>query len=511
MRVVPQTLQGAPELSAAEREALAVLAEHARERARLDCVWLFNHPPEPQSDEAVELLAGACSRGSQPLAEAAARAAIARSLRGDRRRFDRGRGAEAAGTRVATAARATSAVSAAGQPGEAAGSPEAEQALRELAGVALRLLGGPEAGNAAGGAAGTGAARGAAPAASSSSVDPDRAAAFGGGLGAAMTRLQKPPILVESRERLAAATDERTGSQGEVVSIAETDIGLALAVMARANRLAQRPRAGIVSVPEAVAALGVAAVAELAAELPDAAESPRDPIGTATMRLTGHAIAARAAAEAVAIHTGATHRDTLRLAALIHDVGKVALAAASGTYLDRAVDPRVRPDERVAGERRRMGIDHAGLGGIALGRLGLPRSVVLMVERHHAEDADGGAAMVRLADLLAHEARGDAVDRVMLAAAGAAVGMDERALGDLAYELARAGGPRSAHLEPSPLTPMQHKVLLGLRRGMTYKQIAADLLVSESTVRSHLHKAYERMGVVDRAQAVLMAQDRGWI
>jgi DNA-binding NarL/FixJ family response regulator len=192
-------------------------------------------------------------------------------------------------------------------------------------------------------------------------------------------------------------------------------------------------------------------------------------------------------------------------------VGKVALAAASGTYIDRALDPRVRPEDRVAGERRRMGIDHAGLGGIALGRLGLPRSVAMIVERHHAEDADGGAAVIRLADLLAHEARGDAVDPVMLAAAGAAVGMDELELRELAYELTRAGGPRSANLEPSPLTPMQHKVLLGLRRGLTYKQIAAELQVSESTVRSHLHKAYERLGVVDRAQAVLLAQDRGWI
>ena len=54
-------------------------------------------------------------------------------------------------------------------------------------------------------------------------------------------------------------------------------------------------------------------------------------------------------------------------------------------------------------------------------------------------------------------------------------------------------------------------MLLGLRRGRTYKQIAVDLQVSESTVRSHLHKTYERLGVVDRAQAVLLASDRGWI
>jgi DNA-binding NarL/FixJ family response regulator len=58
---------------------------------------------------------------------------------------------------------------------------------------------------------------------------------------------------------------------------------------------------------------------------------------------------------------------------------------------------------------------------------------------------------------------------------------------------------------------MQLKVLHSLSRGMTYKQIAASLQVSESTVRSHLHKTYKRLGVVDRAQAVLLAHDRGWI
>jgi DNA-binding NarL/FixJ family response regulator len=260
-----------------------------------------------------------------------------------------------------------------------------------------------------------------------------------------------------------------------------------------------------------VTALGPAAVARIADDLPVLGAPADDALGGAIARTTPHALGARAAADALAIHTGAPGRDMLRLVALVHDIGKVALAAASGGYLDRALDARVRPDDRVALERRRMGIDHAGLGGIALGRVGLPKSIVTAVEGHHASDAYGPAAVVRLADLLAHEARGDAIDPRTLAAAGDALGVGGSALRELAYELARAGGPRSSGLEPSPLTPMQHKVLLGLRRGQTYKQIAADLQVSESTVRSHLHKTYERLGVIDRAQAVLLAQDRGWI
>jgi putative nucleotidyltransferase with HDIG domain len=229
------------------------------------------------------------------------------------------------------------------------------------------------------------------------------------------------------------------------------------------------------------------------------------------MRITPHSIATRNAADMVASRTGAAGRDTLRLAALLHDVGKVALAAASGAYLDRSLDPSATPGDRAARERRALGMDHAGLGGVALARLGLPRRLTEIVERHHADDADGPAALIRLADMLAHEARGDAVDGPVLAAAGDALGIAAADVRALAYDLTRVGGPRGVGSEPSPLTPMQQKVLLGLRRGRTYKQIAVDLQVSESTVRSHLHKTYERLGVVDRAQAVLLASDRGWI
>ncbi len=54
-------------------------------------------------------------------------------------------------------------------------------------------------------------------------------------------------------------------------------------------------------------------------------------------------------------------------------------------------------------------------------------------------------------------------------------------------------------------------MLRRLAEGKVYKQIAQELELSASTVRSHLHNVYGKLGALDRAQAVLMATDQGWI
>jgi DNA-binding NarL/FixJ family response regulator len=65
--------------------------------------------------------------------------------------------------------------------------------------------------------------------------------------------------------------------------------------------------------------------------------------------------------------------------------------------------------------------------------------------------------------------------------------------------------------QPCPLSSRELEVLVALADGMVYKQIAHELSLSVSTVRSHLHRAYAKLGVADRAQAVLLATKHGWI
>jgi DNA-binding NarL/FixJ family response regulator len=56
------------------------------------------------------------------------------------------------------------------------------------------------------------------------------------------------------------------------------------------------------------------------------------------------------------------------------------------------------------------------------------------------------------------------------------------------------------------LTPQQFRVLSMLSSGLLNKQIAAELEVSEATVKAHMSAVMQKLGVSNRTQAVLLAQ-----
>jgi DNA-binding NarL/FixJ family response regulator len=64
---------------------------------------------------------------------------------------------------------------------------------------------------------------------------------------------------------------------------------------------------------------------------------------------------------------------------------------------------------------------------------------------------------------------------------------------------------------PSPLTPGERRVVAELGKGLVYKEIALALGLSVSTVRTHLYNTYRKLGVSDRAQAILLAREHNWI
>jgi two-component system response regulator DesR len=63
----------------------------------------------------------------------------------------------------------------------------------------------------------------------------------------------------------------------------------------------------------------------------------------------------------------------------------------------------------------------------------------------------------------------------------------------------------------SPLTGREHDVLVAATDGATVADIAAALHLSEGTVRNHLSGAIGKTGARTRAEAVRLADERGWL
>ena len=63
----------------------------------------------------------------------------------------------------------------------------------------------------------------------------------------------------------------------------------------------------------------------------------------------------------------------------------------------------------------------------------------------------------------------------------------------------------------SPLTARESEVLRAARDGSTVAAIAGRLFLSEGTIRNHLSSAIGKTGAQNRAEAVRVAEDNGWL
>jgi putative nucleotidyltransferase with HDIG domain len=320
----------------------------------------------------------------------------------------------------------------------------------------------------------------------------------------AFDAFERFPAFAPARGQLIAG-DLRIGS--DAVAAVESDLALTVAVLRRAN--AEGPNGRVATVPEALERIGGQGLREIAAGAAsfDFFESC-GVWGAEPQAHRLHAVATQRAAARVARTLHYQRTDELLVAALLHDIGKLVLAHANPRYVNFPGPALMNPERRVERERREMGVDHAVVGGVLARRWGLPHELAHAIERHHAPGDAGLAGLVRLSDLIARFEAGNPVDGATIRQAATDIGLGGQALTDVLCAVPTAERRSSA---PCPLTAGEHRVVSELSKGRVYKEIAAELNLSVSTVRTHLYNTYRKLGVSDRAQAILLARENGWI
>jgi DNA-binding NarL/FixJ family response regulator len=105
----------------------------------------------------------------------------------------------------------------------------------------------------------------------------------------------------------------------------------------------------------------------------------------------------------------------------------------------------------------------------------------------------------------------DLVSAIRVVAAGDAVvapAVTRRLLDRFAHRLPGAGeAPRPAPVALESLTEREAAVLRLVARGLSNAEIAAELVVTETTVKTHVHHLLTKLGMRDRVQLVVFAYE----
>jgi DNA-binding NarL/FixJ family response regulator len=124
-------------------------------------------------------------------------------------------------------------------------------------------------------------------------------------------------------------------------------------------------------------------------------------------------------------------------------------------------------------------------------RLGGPKAIALAAPGTSRDDARAVIAQGADAVLLVE----DVPERVAPAVRAALDG------------LLVLSAPLGVAVERPPLTPREKQILALVVMGYTNREIADQLVLAESTVKSHLFSAFRRLGVRSRSEAVALITD----
>ncbi len=102
-------------------------------------------------------------------------------------------------------------------------------------------------------------------------------------------------------------------------------------------------------------------------------------------------------------------------------------------------------------------------------------------------------------------------DNYSARAAVAALGELARQAQAEALDLAASLEPAPQHAAPHPFSPREYQVLTLAAEGLTNKEIAHRLGISERTVQFHINSIFNKTTTQTRTEAVALALRNGWL
>jgi DNA-binding NarL/FixJ family response regulator len=145
-------------------------------------------------------------------------------------------------------------------------------------------------------------------------------------------------------------------------------------------------------------------------------------------------------------------------------------------------------------------------------RAARPETEIVVLTTHADEASILDALRAGARGYLTKDAGIAEISRAVHAAAAHQAVLDpvaQSALIDAASAGARPGGRAPSASLPDELTPREAEVLSLVARGLSNREIASTLVVSEATVKTHINHVFAKIGARDRAQAVHYAYTHG--
>lgn len=136
---------------------------------------------------------------------------------------------------------------------------------------------------------------------------------------------------------------------------------------------------------------------------------------------------------------------------------------------------------------------------------------VLVLTTFDDDELLSGALRAGAAGFLLKDAPAEDVIRAVRTVAAGDAWLDPSVTGRVLTTYRQAAPLASSAALDTELTPRELDVIKLMARGRTNAEIAEDLFISEVTVKSHVGHIFTKLGLRDRAAAIVYAFDNGFV